>query len=170
MTCRTRPSSPTLPTAATVAGSPDLMHCWRWLAPRDWPALSTVRMPTTPPIIALTADYRPGSRAAEELGIRAPLREADLAKAEVRTLSGTSLRTHVSPFAFPAAPASPLKDWPALRPLRMHCKIPPESSFVNGLSALRDLTSRLLCAILSAGLASLGICWHPGLAAQRRRM
>jgi uncharacterized protein len=33
------------------------------------------------------ADYRPGSRAAEELGVRAPLREAGLAKAEVRALS-----------------------------------------------------------------------------------
>jgi uncharacterized protein len=33
------------------------------------------------------ADYRPGSRAAEELGIRAPLREAGLTKADVRTLS-----------------------------------------------------------------------------------
>jgi uncharacterized protein len=32
-------------------------------------------------------DYRPGSRAAEELGIRAPLREAGLTKAEVRALS-----------------------------------------------------------------------------------
>ena len=33
------------------------------------------------------ADYRPGSRAAEELGVRAPLREAGLTKAEVRMLS-----------------------------------------------------------------------------------
>ncbi len=33
------------------------------------------------------ADYRPGSRAAEELGVRAPLREAGLAKADVRVLS-----------------------------------------------------------------------------------
>lgn len=33
------------------------------------------------------ADYRPGSRAAEELGIRAPLREAGLTKADVRALS-----------------------------------------------------------------------------------
>jgi len=33
------------------------------------------------------ADYRPGSRAAEELGVRAPLREAELTKASVRTLS-----------------------------------------------------------------------------------
>jgi uncharacterized protein len=33
------------------------------------------------------ADYRPGSRAAEELGVRAPLREAGLAKADIRTLS-----------------------------------------------------------------------------------
>jgi uncharacterized protein len=33
------------------------------------------------------ADYRPGSRAAEELGVRAPLREAGLTKAEVRLLS-----------------------------------------------------------------------------------
>ncbi len=33
------------------------------------------------------ADYRPGSRAAEELGVRAPLREAGLAKADVRRLS-----------------------------------------------------------------------------------
>jgi uncharacterized protein len=32
-------------------------------------------------------DYRPGSRAADELGVRAPLREADLTKAEVRALS-----------------------------------------------------------------------------------
>jgi uncharacterized protein len=32
-------------------------------------------------------DYRPGSRAAEELGIRAPLREAGLTKANIRTLS-----------------------------------------------------------------------------------
>ena len=32
-------------------------------------------------------DYRPGSRAAEELGIRAPLLEAGLTKADVRTLS-----------------------------------------------------------------------------------
>lgn len=32
-------------------------------------------------------DYRPGSRAAEELGIRAPLREAGLAKADIRALS-----------------------------------------------------------------------------------
>ncbi len=32
-------------------------------------------------------DYRPGSRAAEELGVRAPLREAGLTKAEVRALS-----------------------------------------------------------------------------------
>jgi len=32
-------------------------------------------------------DYRPGSRAAEELGVRAPLREVGLTKAEVRTLS-----------------------------------------------------------------------------------
>jgi uncharacterized protein len=32
-------------------------------------------------------DYRPGSRAAEELGVRAPLREAGLTKAEVRRLS-----------------------------------------------------------------------------------
>lgn len=35
------------------------------------------------------ADYRPGSRAAEELGVRAPLREAGLTKAEVRALSRT---------------------------------------------------------------------------------
>lgn len=33
------------------------------------------------------ADYRPGSRAAEELGVHAPLREAGLIKAEVRALS-----------------------------------------------------------------------------------
>ena len=33
------------------------------------------------------ADYRPGSRAAEELGVRAPLREAGLTKADVRRLS-----------------------------------------------------------------------------------
>jgi uncharacterized protein len=33
------------------------------------------------------SDYRPGSRAAEELGVRAPLREAGLTKANVRTLS-----------------------------------------------------------------------------------
>lgn len=32
-------------------------------------------------------DYRPGSRAAEELGVRAPLREAGLTKADIRTLS-----------------------------------------------------------------------------------
>jgi uncharacterized protein len=32
-------------------------------------------------------DYRPGSRAAEKLGIRGPLREAGLTKADVRTLS-----------------------------------------------------------------------------------
>jgi uncharacterized protein len=32
-------------------------------------------------------DYRPGSRAAEELGVRAPLREAGLTKADVRRLS-----------------------------------------------------------------------------------
>jgi uncharacterized protein len=32
-------------------------------------------------------DYRPGSRAAEELGVRAPLREAGLRKADVRRLS-----------------------------------------------------------------------------------
>jgi uncharacterized protein len=32
-------------------------------------------------------DYRPGSRAAEELGVRAPLREAGLHKAHVRALS-----------------------------------------------------------------------------------
>jgi uncharacterized protein len=32
-------------------------------------------------------DYRPGSRAAEELEVRAPLREAGLAKADVRALS-----------------------------------------------------------------------------------
>ncbi|HFD39434.1 MAG TPA: ATP-dependent sacrificial sulfur transferase LarE [Anaerolineae bacterium] len=32
-------------------------------------------------------DYRPGSRAAEELGVRAPLREAGLTKAEIRALS-----------------------------------------------------------------------------------
>jgi pyridinium-3,5-biscarboxylic acid mononucleotide sulfurtransferase len=34
-----------------------------------------------------TGDYRPGSHAAEELGIRAPLREAGLTKADVRALS-----------------------------------------------------------------------------------
>ena len=33
------------------------------------------------------SDYRPGSRAAEELGIRAPLREAALTKMEVRRLA-----------------------------------------------------------------------------------
>jgi uncharacterized protein len=33
------------------------------------------------------ADYRPGSRAAEELGVRAPLRDVGLTKADVRTLS-----------------------------------------------------------------------------------
>lgn len=33
------------------------------------------------------ADYRPGSLAAEELGVRAPLREAGLTKADVRALS-----------------------------------------------------------------------------------
>ncbi len=33
------------------------------------------------------ADYRPGSRAAKELGVRAPLREAGLTKADVRRLS-----------------------------------------------------------------------------------
>jgi pyridinium-3,5-biscarboxylic acid mononucleotide sulfurtransferase len=32
-------------------------------------------------------DYRPGSRAAEELGVRAPLREAGLGKDEIRALS-----------------------------------------------------------------------------------
>jgi uncharacterized protein len=32
-------------------------------------------------------DYRPGSRAAEELGVQAPLREAGLVKAEVRALA-----------------------------------------------------------------------------------
>ena len=34
-----------------------------------------------------TGDYRPGLRAAEELGVRAPLLEADLTKTDVRTLS-----------------------------------------------------------------------------------
>jgi len=34
-----------------------------------------------------TGDYRPGMRAAEELGVRAPLLEAGFAKADVRTLS-----------------------------------------------------------------------------------
>jgi len=34
-----------------------------------------------------TADYRPGSQAARELGVRAPLREAGLTKAEIRRLS-----------------------------------------------------------------------------------
>jgi uncharacterized protein len=44
------------------------------------------------------ADYRPGSRAAEELGIRAPLREAGLNKAEIRTLSrGRGLATWNKP-------------------------------------------------------------------------
>jgi uncharacterized protein len=33
------------------------------------------------------ADYRPGSRAGKELGIRSPLKGADLTKAEVRALS-----------------------------------------------------------------------------------
>jgi uncharacterized protein len=33
------------------------------------------------------SDYRPGSRAAEELGVRAPLREAGMTKADVRALS-----------------------------------------------------------------------------------
>jgi uncharacterized protein len=33
------------------------------------------------------ADYRPGSRAARELGVRSPLREAGLAKLEIRQLS-----------------------------------------------------------------------------------
>jgi uncharacterized protein len=33
------------------------------------------------------SDYRPGSQAAEELGVRAPLREAGMTKAEVRLLS-----------------------------------------------------------------------------------
>lgn len=33
------------------------------------------------------SDYRPGSRAAEELGVQAPLREAGLTKADVRRLS-----------------------------------------------------------------------------------
>ena len=33
------------------------------------------------------SDYRPGSRAAEELGVRAPLREAGLTKARIRALS-----------------------------------------------------------------------------------
>lgn len=33
------------------------------------------------------SDYRPGSRAAEELGVRAPLRDAGLTKAEVRLLA-----------------------------------------------------------------------------------
>lgn len=33
------------------------------------------------------SDYRPGSRAAEELGVRAPLREVGLTKAEVRMLA-----------------------------------------------------------------------------------
>lgn len=33
------------------------------------------------------ADYRPGTQAAEELGVRAPLREAGLTKAQIRTLS-----------------------------------------------------------------------------------
>ena len=41
---------------------------------------------------------------------------------------------------------------------------------VAGLHAVRDLTSRLLCAILSAGFAGLAMLWHPGLAPQRRRM
>jgi uncharacterized protein len=34
-----------------------------------------------------SADYRPGSRAARELGVRSPLREAGLAKAEIREIS-----------------------------------------------------------------------------------
>ena len=33
------------------------------------------------------ADYRPGSRAARELGVRSPLREAGLTKPEIRQLS-----------------------------------------------------------------------------------
>jgi len=33
------------------------------------------------------ADFRPGSRAARELGVRSPLREAGLSKAEIRSLS-----------------------------------------------------------------------------------
>jgi uncharacterized protein len=33
------------------------------------------------------ADYRPGSRAARELGVRSPLREADMTKSEIRQLS-----------------------------------------------------------------------------------
>lgn len=36
------------------------------------------------------ADYRPGLRAAEELGVRSPLREAGLTKADIRALSHTA--------------------------------------------------------------------------------
>jgi uncharacterized protein len=36
------------------------------------------------------SDYRPGSKAAKELGIRSPLREAGLTKAEIRALSKAS--------------------------------------------------------------------------------
>ncbi len=37
-----------------------------------------------------TADFRPGAKAAEELGIRSPLREAHLGKSEIRQLSKIS--------------------------------------------------------------------------------
>lgn len=44
------------------------------------------------------ADYRPGMRALEELGIRSPLREAELTKAEIRELSrGLGLSTWQKP-------------------------------------------------------------------------
>ncbi len=45
-------------------------------------------------------DYRPGLRAAQELGIRQPLREAGLIKSDIRALSAQlELRTHDEPSA-----------------------------------------------------------------------
>lgn len=67
-------------------------------------------------------DYRPGLKALEELGVRSPLREAGLTKADIRTLSREmgllrrpSRRMPAWPAASPTGNPLPRKSWPASR-------------------------------------------------------
>ncbi len=58
-----------------------------------------------------TSDHRPGLRAAEELGVQQPLRDAGLTKGDIRTLSAEmGLRTHDKPAAACLASRFPYGD------------------------------------------------------------
>ena len=73
-------------------------------------------------------DYRPGQKAARERGVRSPLQEVGLTKAEIRALArgaacrtGTSRQPPASPRASPTARPSPPRRWPRSSAPRRIC-------------------------------------------------